>query len=64
MFFTGTGDKMYAVINSETKVIENAVFAFSLEEANDKFPTHKVIEVTKENSPWVMFQKYEGELDG
>ena len=55
---------MYAVINSETKVIENAVFAFSLEEANDKFPTHKVIEVTKENSPWVMFQKYEGELDG
>jgi hypothetical protein len=61
--FTGVGDKMYAVVNPETRRIENGVFAFSPEEANAKFPNHRVIEVTSENSPWVLHEEYKGELN-
>lgn len=44
--------KMFAIINSESKIVEDACFADSLEEAQAEFVGKTIIEVTLENSPF------------
>jgi hypothetical protein len=44
--------KMFAIINKESKIVEDACFADSIEEAQSEFLDKIIIEVTLENSPF------------
>lgn len=44
--------KMFAIINSKSKVVEDACFADNIEEAQAEFSDKTIVEVTIENSPF------------
>lgn len=56
-----TPHKMFAILNNENIIIDGW-FADSYEEAKSDNPDKKVMELTLENSPVYLYQKYEGEI--